>query len=467
MAEERVERRLAAILAADMVGYSRLVGIDEEGTLARLKALREEVIDPSIAQHQGRIVKTMGDGLLIEFPSVVDAVRSAVEVQRGLAEREVDVPEDRRIVFRVGVNLGDIVIDGDDILGDGVNVAARLESLADPGGVCISDVVHQNVEGKAGITFKDLGQRHLKNIAKPIRVWHWQADKSMAAAEASAQPELEQQIRFCTSGDGAQIAYATVGEGTPLVKSPNWMNHLEYDWQSPVWRHLLRKFALRHQLIRFDQRGNGLSDWDVPEFSFDSMIGDMEAVVDAVGLERFSLIGISQGCSYSIAYAVQHPEQVDRLVLYGGFALGRSRRDSDSDKDRAAFERQMILDGWGKNNPAFRQFFTSLFIPGATKEQEDWFNELQRKTTSPENAARLRDLFSNIDVTDLLAQVTTPTLVLHCRDDGIVPFNEGRRMAAMIPGARFVPLEGQNHLILEDEPAWPRFMDEVLDFLAE
>ncbi len=171
MAQERVERRLAAILAADVVGYSRLVGMDEEGTIARLKALREELIDPSIAQHHGRVVKTMGDGILVEFPSVVDAVRNAVEVQRALAEREADVPEDRRIVFRVGVNLGDIVIDGDDILGDGVNVAARLEGLAEPGNICISGDVFRQVEGKLDLGFEDLGEQQVKNIEKPVRVY--------------------------------------------------------------------------------------------------------------------------------------------------------------------------------------------------------------------------------------------------------------------------------------------------------
>ena len=171
MAEERVQRRLAAILAADVVGYSRLVEADEEGTIARLKALREELIDPGIAQHQGRIVKTTGDGILVEFPSVVDAVRSAATVQRGLTEREANVPEDRRITFRVGINLGDIVIDGDDILGDGVNVAARLEGLAEPGGIRVSGTVMEHVVGKLDLGFEDMGYQRVKNIEKPVRVY--------------------------------------------------------------------------------------------------------------------------------------------------------------------------------------------------------------------------------------------------------------------------------------------------------
>ena len=467
MATEGTSRRLAAIMAADVVGYSRLIGRDEQGTIARLKALRSEVIDPSLARHDGRIVKTMGDGLLIEFPSVVEAVQNAVEVQRAVETRNADVPEDERIVFRVGINLGDIVIDGEDILGDGVNVAARLETMCEPGGLCVSDIVYQSVEGKAELDFDDLGEQRLKNIAKPIRVWRWRPDASDEwRTSVVAPPAVEQEIKFCTTPDGVSIAYAVVGQGPPLLKAPNWMHHLEYDWQSPLWSPLLHALAADHFLVRFDQRGNGLSDWNAPEITFESHVSDLESVADAAGLERFALFGLSQGCSFSIAYAVRHPERVSRLVLYGGFARGYFRRGSDEMAQRAAAEETMIQQGWGQNNPAFRQYFTTRFMPDATKEQMDWFNELQRVTISPENAVRLRKVSANTDVTNLLGQVSVPTLVLHCRDDGIVEFDEGRRMAAMIPNARFVPLDGKNHLILEDEPAWPRFIEEITAFLA-
>ncbi len=278
--------------------------------------------------------------------------------------------------------------------------------------------------------------------------------------------KISQTVRFCTAVDGIQIAYASAGNGPPLVKAPNWMHHLEYDWESPVWGHLLRAFAQTHTLVRFDQRGNGLSDWDVPEFTFDSMIDDMASVVDAVGLERFPLLGISQGCSYSIAYAIRYPEKVSHLVLYGGFAKGLMQTGKEEDRQYATLGKQMIQQGWGQDNPAFRQFFTTQFMPDASKEQMDWFNELQRITTSPENAVRLRDVSVNVDVSDLLDRITVPTLVLHCKEDGIVPFEAGRRMAAKIPNASFVALEGKNHLILEDEPAWPRFLEAVQNFLA-
>lgn len=278
--------------------------------------------------------------------------------------------------------------------------------------------------------------------------------------------ELHQEVQFCTSGNAVRIAYATVGEGLPLVKTGNWLNHLEHDWDSPIWSHMLRWLATGRQLIRYDARGNGLSDWDVQDLTFDGFVRDLESVVDAAGLDRFDLFGASQGCGFSIAYAVKYPERVKKLVLYGGFARGRRLRGTPADIEQAEAMVTLMRTGWGQQNPAFRQMFTSLFIPEATSDQMDWFNELQRKSTSPENAMRIRQVSDNMDVVDLLPQVRTPTLVLHCRDDAVQPFEEGRYIAANIPGARFVGLEGRNHLILEGDPGWQRFQAEVAAFLA-
>jgi pimeloyl-ACP methyl ester carboxylesterase/DNA-binding winged helix-turn-helix (wHTH) protein len=289
---------------------------------------------------------------------------------------------------------------------------------------------------------------------------------SDAAARLAAAPSgLRQQIHFCTAPDGVRIAYAEVGQGPPLLKAANWLNHLEYDWQSPVWSHLLQELAAAHRLIRYDARGNGLSDWDVADISFDAFVSDLESVVEAAGLQRFALFGVSQGCAVSIAYAVRRPERVSRLVLYGGFARGRRKRGAPEGVAQSEALLTLIRQGWGQENPAFRQIFTSLFLPGGTAEQMQWFNDLQRMTASPENAARIRMAVDEIDIYDLLARVRVPTLVLHCRDDAVQPFEEGRRLAAGIKGARFVALEGRNHLILKNDPAWPRFVEEVKTFL--
>ncbi len=278
---------------------------------------------------------------------------------------------------------------------------------------------------------------------------------------------MQQKVQFCTASDGVRIAYALAGQGLPLVKAANWLNHLEYDWRSPVWSHMLHALAAEYQLIRYDERGNGLSDWDVEDISFEAFVRDLESVIDATGLKRFALLGISQGCAVSIAYAVRHPERVSHLVLYGGYSRGRRKRGSSVEVETADATLTLMRLGWGQENPAFRRIFTSLFIPGGTVEQMKWFDDLQRVTTSAENAVRIRGAMNNIDISDLLEQVTVPTLVVHCQDDAVVPFEEGRRMAAGISGARFLALEGCNHLILPGEPAASRFLDAIGAFLKD
>ena len=276
-----------------------------------------------------------------------------------------------------------------------------------------------------------------------------------------------QTIRFCSSADGARIAFATVGAGPPLVKAANWLNHLEFDWNSPVWRHWLRELGRDHTLVRYDERGCGLSDWSAGEMSVDAWVRDLEAVADALALERFPLLGISQGAPIAIAFAVRHPERVSHLVLYGGYLRGRLHRGlTPKEMEERELMIHMVRLGWGQDHPAFRQVFTTLFIPEANREQIDWFNELQRVSATPENAARMLEAFDRIDVRGIASRVRAPTLVLHAKGDLRVPFAEGRLIATSIPGARFVPLDSRNHLLLEGEPAWPRFLTAMRDFLG-
>ena len=275
-----------------------------------------------------------------------------------------------------------------------------------------------------------------------------------------------QRIRYLQTSDGVKVAWADAGSGPVLVKAANWLTHLEYDWESPVWSSLLREIAAGRRLIRYDARGNGLSDWEVDEISFEAFVRDIESVVEATGLDKFDLLGVSQGAAISVAYAVRYPERVRHLVLYGGFARGRRMRGSQQEIANSDAIATLMRQGWGQENPAFRQMFTSQFIPGATAEQMEWFNDLQRITTSPDNAVRLRHAVDLIDVTDLLPRVQSPTLVLHCRHDAVQPFEEGRRLAAGIPGARFVTLEGRNHIILPGDASWERFFEEVKAFLS-
>lgn len=279
-------------------------------------------------------------------------------------------------------------------------------------------------------------------------------------------PAAHQKIQFCKSRDEVRIAYASVGNGMPLVKAANWLTHLEFEWESPVWRHWIGELSRDYALIRYDQRGCGLSDWEAADLSLDARVADLEAVVAATGLSRFALLGISQGGAIAIAYAVRHPEQVTHLVLYGAYSRGKLARGASP---KLVAQEEMLFKmmelGWGNEGSEFRQVFSTLFMPEGSAEQHRWLNDLQRISATPEGAARLSREVSRLDVRDLCTQIACPTLVLHSDQDMRVPFDEGRQLAALIPDARLVPLRSRNHLLLADEAAWPRFLEEVRQFL--
>lgn len=273
-----------------------------------------------------------------------------------------------------------------------------------------------------------------------------------------------QTVRFLRASDDVQLAWAEAGSGAPLVKAATWLTHLEHDFKSPVWHHWTTFLADHFRYVRYDERGSGMSEWDIRDLSLDRRVADLEAIVDAAGVdEAFTLLGISQGSSLCVAYAVKHPERVARMILCGGYARGALRRtDEEANRTYEAIIRLATL--WGSDNPAFRQVFTSRFIPGGTEEQLQWFNDLCLKTVSPALAGPLLRARADTDITSLLSQVRTPTLVLHGREDAVVPLSEGRLLATEIPGAQFVELESKNHVLLEHEPAWARFKEAVLEF---
>jgi len=315
------------------------------------------------------------------------------------------------------------------------------------------------LEGAAGIELQTVRGQGYRLVADVSR-----AGKPSPARRRDGS---SQKNFVCKAEDGTRLAYARLGDGPPLVKAANWLSHLELDWRFEVWKHWLDLFSRRHTLVRYDARGNGLSDWAPPELSFERFVSDLATVFDAAGVERAPVVGLSQGASVAVAYAARHPERVSALILIGGCARGWRAKNKPS--LTRAFEAMMVLmrRGWGGRNAAFRQIFTTTFFPGASQELAEEFNELQRLTTTPDNAAELLSALGDIDIREQLSRVRVPTLVLHSRDDAVVPMKDGLEMAAGIAGARFVPLESRNHVVLPTEPAWVRFVAEVEAFLAQ
>lgn len=276
-----------------------------------------------------------------------------------------------------------------------------------------------------------------------------------------------QKIQFCTAKDGVRLAYACVGDGPHLVKAANWLNHLELDWDAPIWAPMFQELARDHTFVRYDERGNGMSEGEVDDISFDAFVRDLETVVDAAGIDRFPLLGLSQGCAVAIAYAVRHPERVSHLILWGGYAAGwRIDGTADVIEEREAII-TLVRKGWGRSDAAYRQMVTATFMPTATAEELDWFNSFQRQTVTPENAARYLEVFADIDVRENLKDVQAPTLVMHARGDRRIPLTTGGQLAAEIRGAEFVTLDSDNHLLLGREPASTAFVAHIRQFLSE
>ncbi len=308
---------------------------------------------------------------------------------------------------------------------------------------------------------KTVPRKGFRFIAEVQKASELNEQKSIKIKSAKAQ-----RIRYCNSTDGTHIGYATTGNGPSLVRTGHGLTHLENDWQSPLWRPFLDELGGIFKVTRYDQRGNGLSDWSVNDFSLERCVEDLEAVIEAANLENFALYGISQGAPIAVAFAARHPEKVSHLILHGGYAQGRLVRGSEVEREQGEALLTLIRHGWGKQGSAFLKGFSSMYIPGGTQEQIDSLVELQRNTTTAENAALLREAVDNFDVTDLLNKITSPTLVLHARNDSVQPFEQGQELATGINDAQFVMLDSPNHVPLKHEPAWEILFNELKEFVS-
>ena len=366
-----------------------------------------------------------------------------------------------------------------DLIANRDRVVSRDDLISDVWkGRIVSDATLSSRISAARIAVGDTGDEQAIIRTLPRRGFRFVADVEEVAIAPPAsgnpapvaggtEPERRQKVQFCRSADGTGVASATIGEGYPLVRAGHFLTHLEYDWNSPLWRPFLNELASRFQVIRYDQRGIGLSDWSVANWQLDRFVEDLEAVVDAAGIDRFALYGTSQGAPISIAYAMRHPDRVSHLLLQGGYAQGRLVRDSFSEREQGEAMLTLIRHGWGKQGSPFLRAFSSMFIPGGTAEQISSLTELQRRSTTAENAALLREAVDRFDVSDLLEHIRVPTLVIHARDDGVQPLDEGRKLASGIPGAEFLMLESGNHVLVQHEPAWPAYFEALEHFVAD
>jgi pimeloyl-ACP methyl ester carboxylesterase len=503
---------LAAIMFTDIAGYTAMMGHDEAKALRILERNRD-LLNSALQKFDGRMLKEMGDGSLSSFQSVVDAVNCAVEIQNALKD-------DAELKLRIALHIGDVVFTENDVFGDGVNVASRIHTLAEPGGICISERVYDDIRNKPDIHATFLGERDLKNVDRPIRVYvlsgygvplpdsvsavsppapstprrnAWQRRLAVAAAIvlvaaagsyglyavyrdrivtalAIYVPRLlpsgvDQKIGFATTSDGVRIAYATSGAGPPVVQVLGWVTHLERGLFSPAYfGDYIKRLSAHHFLVRYDGRGFGLSDRGVRDYSLDARVRDLEAVVDALHLDRFALYAISAGGPTAIAYTVRHPERVTRIGFYGSFA-----RIVASAEERQQWEamRTLVSTGWGSDNTAYRQLFTSLFMPDGNEVDMRVFNEMQRISANAGDAASFIAEMIDIDATGLAPNIRVPALVIHRRGDLIVPFEQGRELASLIPGAQLQLLEGRNHAMLRGEPEVEQLTQALEQFLVE
>jgi len=465
-----MERKLTAILSADVEGYSRLMGEDEEATIRTLTSHRQ-VMTFLIPRHRGRVVDSPGDNLLAEFGSVVDAVQCAVVIQTTLRAENANLPQERRMEFRIGINLGDVMVEGERIYGDGVNIAARVEGLADGGGICVSGTVFDQIKGKVSVNFEDLGPQQVKNIAEPIRVYRAvlssgtkstrpqkkvdvprrqppstarkrrreRSVKTTINQIGTAAAKLKQEIRFCQTVDGVTIAYSTMGQGPPLVIPPQWVTHLEADLVEGPFADLYEALRQHHTVVRFDKRGTGLSERNVSELSEDLFVLDLEAVVDELRLQRFALYGLSAGGRLILDYYAKHPDRVSHLVFYGTSPARPVKELSKS----ATLLLSVVRASWEVGSKLRAE---SLVPDGGTREDIERLARWIRLAITSDVAQRLIETpLSRKDQRPLLANVSVPTLVIHRRADH-TPFAGGQELASKIPGARFIPLEGSNHL---------------------
>lgn len=466
------DTKFAIILHCDVVGSTALVMKDERVAHDRIQDTFKRLSN-TILSYGGKTHELRGDALLAEFERASDAITAALSFQVSNTVYNQNLNDDIRPDVRIGIALGEVVVADSTLTGAGVVLAQRLEQLADAGKIVIQGAVKEAIPNRLPFEYEFLGEQMLKGFEEPIRAFKVGLiegqNLSPPDALTTSEPDIglgdQSPVQYCSSVDGVSIAHAQVGKGPPVFFAGSWMSHLEEDWNNPGWRPYLSNLAKDFTVIRYDQRGNGMSDWDNVDISFEKMVDDLEAVIECYEHEKITLFGASQAAAVSVAYAIKYPERVSKLILFGGYPRGRCQRgDPESAAESEALV-TLIRQSWGRDNPLIRQTMTSLFMPNASQEETSWFNEFQKTCGPGENIARFREMFDDIDIVHMLGDVSVPTLVVHCVGDSVAPLSEGKLLASRIPGAKFVTLNSKSHMVFENDPEWPRLLNSVCDFL--
>ena len=517
LADSNSTRELAAIMFSDIAGYTLIMGRDEAKAIRALHEHRE-LLRLLLPKFNGRMLGEIGDGTLSSFHSATDAVNCAQELQAALVD-------DSELRLRIGIHVGDVVFSNNNVVGDGVNVASRIHALAQPGGICVSDHVFDEICNKPGMTAKYLGEKRLKNVSRPVRVYTLAASSSRDAKLAGSAfaglahratsrlpslrtfslgsvgaalvgyllystfyveiatalliyvprilpTRLHQKIGYCMTSDGVRIAYGTIGNGPPVVIVVGWGTHLTRGWGSPTYSNdFLESVGPHHSVVQYDGRGSGLSERGLRDYSLEPRVRDLEAVVDTLKLRRFALYGVSAGGTATIAYAARHPDRVTRIVFYDTYARALEPNSEAARQSMTPALRQqaqtmaLVKGGW--NNPAYRDLFTNLLMPNGSEIDKRFFNEEMRISGTPEDVDAFLSATGNVDVSALARQIKAPTLIIQIRGDQVVPFVAATDLASLIPGARLVPIEGIDHISVSGDGEDEQIDQAVRPFLDQ
>ncbi|MEM7445691.1 MAG: alpha/beta fold hydrolase [Pseudomonadota bacterium] len=449
-------QKIAAVLSLDVVDYTKRMAEDAEATFNALQRVLGDVVRPSVQDRGGRIFKLMGDGALAEFPTAAAAIDAASSILMKLRGDS--------IALRGGIHVGDVMVKADDLFGEAVNVAARLQASAQPGGCLVSKTAVEVAGTSLGVALRPESSMRLKGIPNPVEAYSIDLDGDSRRAKNKRQL-AEQDIRFATSSDGTTLAWTKNGTGKQILAAPNWLRHLEYDWTMNTIAGWIPLLSDRYRLVRFDGRNNGLSDRGVEDISLERIVEDIAAVMDSAEIERVPLFGISFGAAAAAAFAAYHPERVSGLILLGGFAQGFKARKQPGLAAHNQAIMDMSQDGWDREYPSARDLMAQSFAPAASPHDQRTYADFMKLAMDHQDHLRVGPLVANVDIVDLLPKITCPALILHASKDRMNGIEQGRKFAAGIRNARLVGLDTVNNTMPEYDPAWPKALGEIEAFV--